>query len=77
MRGNQPDQNQQMNNTNNNVNPTNNNMPAADFKPLPDNPGVEVAPDNQPINGQASQMQNPGQDGGFVVEEGVVESTTY
>lgn len=72
-----PTQNQPMNNIDSNVNPVNNDVPAADFKPLPEDPGVEVAPNNQLLTEQTVNTQNPAQNDGVVVEEGVIETTTY
>lgn len=57
----------------NNVNNKLNDVPASDLKPLPGDPGVDVAPDNQPVVDKAMKAQNPTYGQGVVVEEGVVE----
>lgn len=58
----------------NNVNNRLNTNVPADFQPLPGDPGVDVAPDNQPVVDKAMKNQNPTYNPGVVVEEGVIET---
>lgn len=60
----------------NNVNNRLNNNPdsSSDFKPLPGDPGVDVAPDNQPVVDKAMKNQNPSYNQGIEVQEDVLET---
>ncbi len=47
---------------------------SSQFEPLPGDPGVEVAPDNQPVGSRAMKNQNPNYNNGIVFEEDVIET---
>jgi len=47
---------------------------SAQFEQLPGDPGVEVAPDNQPVASRAMKNQNPNYNNGIVFEEDVIET---
>lgn len=64
----------------NNPSTNTNTAPNKGFENLPDNPGVEVAPDNQPVVSKAMKNQNPNYNNGnamptdTIIEEDMIET---